>query len=282
MIKYLSVSGCMLIIISSCYTPRYVYSPAAHNVPLLTKKGDSKIALNYSSNLSFNKEPTSNLKNSYGYDIQGAYAVSKHVALQSSYYSRHEKNDGSYSNNRDSSVIRYHRYLFEFGAGYFHHLDTGSHFTFQVFTGIGFGKFTFTDNGKNPGGVLYSHFHQADITKVYLQPALVLKTNRQITVSISSRFSIINFHTIKTDYTTAELTNYQLNSLDYSPVFFWEPSFINSFGFKKIPGLNLEYQFGMSLLMSRKFVDGRSFNFSAGIILDIPMLLKKKRVAPKN
>ena len=32
----------IIIIGASCNTPRYIYSPAAHNVPVLTKKGDTK------------------------------------------------------------------------------------------------------------------------------------------------------------------------------------------------------------------------------------------------
>lgn len=154
----------VLLCIYSCYTPRYVYSPSAHNVPVLTKKGDSKLSANYSSNLSFGRMPGNGLKNNYGYDLQGAYAITENIAIQSSYYSRHEKNEGSFSNNRDSSIIRYDRHLYEFGVGYFRHLDTG-HLIFQVFGGVGFGKFMFTDNGRNPGGVSYSNFHIADIQK---------------------------------------------------------------------------------------------------------------------
>lgn len=41
---------CFTIIMASCNTPRYIYSPFAHNVPVLTKKGDSKIGAVYSTN----------------------------------------------------------------------------------------------------------------------------------------------------------------------------------------------------------------------------------------
>jgi len=270
-------TACILLIISSCYTPRYVYSPSAHNVPLLTNKGDSKLAFNYSSNLSFATHTNGTVNESYGYDIHGAYAIGKHLAVQSGYYSRHEKNDGNFTTNLDSSIIRYRRNLFEFGLGYFNKFDSASHFIFQVFAGAGMGQFSFTDNGKNQGGVMYSRFHKSAITKVYLQPAMVFRPNGQITLSVSSRFSFIDFYNISTDYSSSELRNYELDSLGHSPVVFWEPAFINSFGFKKVPGLRLEYQLGMSLLMSRKFVDGRSFNFSAGLVLDLPKLLKGKQ-----
>lgn len=278
MIKHLLFLCFVVLLFSSCYTPRYVYSPSAQNVPLLSQKGDSKVGFNYSSNLSFARETADNYS-SYGYDLQAAHAIGNHFALQASYYSRHEKNNGNFSTYFDSSVIRYKRDLLELGVGYFRRMDSTGVFTFQVFAGVGFGKFSFTDNGKNPGGVLYSRFHEADIIKYYLQPALILQPRPQVSLSVSSRFSLVDFRNIRTDYTLPELLNYELDSLGNSPVLFWEPSFINSFGFKKIPGLRLEYQLGMSLLMSRKFVDGRSFNFSAGLIVDIPKLIGHKRPA---
>ena len=80
MIKYLFAG----LLLSSCYTPRYVYSPSAHNVPLFSKKNDSKIAANYSSNLSL-ANSSENENDSYGFDLQGAYAISDHWALQANY-----------------------------------------------------------------------------------------------------------------------------------------------------------------------------------------------------
>ena len=41
---------CLIVTAASCNTPRYIYSPSAHNVPVLTKKGDSKIGAVYSTN----------------------------------------------------------------------------------------------------------------------------------------------------------------------------------------------------------------------------------------
>ncbi len=276
---------CLLLTIvfaTSCYTPRYVYSPSAHNVPVLLKKNDSKIAANYSANAGTARLNISDAR-SRGMDLQGAYAITNHFALQVSHYRRTELNNGNFDSNlQDSSVIRYHRQLTEFGAGYFKAFDDNKQAVFQVFIGAGFGKFRFTDDGKYQANNYYSHFHEAAVTKLYIQPALTVRNKRNFAASLSSRFSLINFHHIKTSYNSFEQDNYKLDSVGYSPHIFWEPAIIYTFGFKKVPGLMLEFQGGLALLQSRRFVDYRSLNFSAGLALDLPKLLKKRSAKTKK
>ncbi len=266
------------LLLTGCYTPRYVYSPSAHNVPLLTKKGDSKLGINYSSNLPGTKTIDDQVfrGRSNGLDFHSAYAINKKFALQVNHFSRAEKNGGNYSTTLDSAVIRYHRRLTEIGAGYYTNFNPESNLIFQLFAGIGFGNFNFTDNGKDANQLAYSRFHRAGIAKFYIQPAFQYRNNQKIAAALSSRFSVINFSNIKTDYTPQEQANFELDHISASPVVFWEPAFVNTFGFKKLPGFFLEYQAGLSLLMSRRFVDARSFNFSLGFHADLPQLLKKK------
>src|SRR5436190_23184980 len=86
----------LIIITASCNTHRYIYSPSAHNVPVLTKKGDSKIAGVYSTN--FNGQQTrdgESINNlSRGFDLQGAVAITDNFAVQANYYYRWEKSTG--------------------------------------------------------------------------------------------------------------------------------------------------------------------------------------------
>ena len=262
----------LIVAVTSCYTPRYVYSPAAHNVPIFEKKGDSKLAFNYSAN--FSTQSAIEDHASTGIDLQGAYAISNKFALQVNYYQRREKNGGDFSAlNLDSNIIKYTRHLTEIGFGYYHQLKRNRRAIFQVFAGIGLGRFGFTDIGRDQNNVYHNNFHDAGVTKLYVQPAFTIR-KKSFAASLSSRFSLIFFKDIKTNYTATELDNYKLDSLDYRPRLFWEPSIINTFGFKKLPGLQLEFQVGMSLLESRLFIDYRTFNFSFGIILDPPRLLK--------
>lgn len=278
----LFVSGSGLL--AACYTPRYVYSPAAHNVPLFTKKADSKLGINYSSNFASKApydKPAFKVR-SNGMDIQGAYAFSKKFAIQAAWFTRTEKNEGNYSTTFDSAIIRYHRRLGEVGLGYYTLLNRESSLIFQCFAGVGIGRFRFTDNGKDAGQATYNRFHGSRVVKLYVQPAFQYKNKKQAAASLSSRFSIISFNNIETNYTQQEQENFELDRISSSPAVFWEPAFINSFGFKKLPGFFVEYQAGLSLLMSRRFVDARSFNFSVGVFADLPKLLKKKAADSKK
>jgi len=264
------------VTLNGCYTPRYVYSPSAHNVPVLSAKGDSKLAVNYSSNGGGNRWRESFVQaRSNGADIQGAYAFHKNWAVQSSFFTRNERNGGDYSNT-DSAVIRYKRRLVDAGIGYYKSLHPKGDVYFQVFAGMGAGKFSFTDNGRDDANTIYSRFHEANIIRFYIQPALQVQYRKLIAASFSSRFSFTDFRNIQTNYASVELENYALQTLGDGAVVFWEPAFINSFGTKKIPGLQLEYQLGFSMLMSRRFIDARTFNFSIGLQSDLGILLKKK------
>src|SRR5882724_9406535 len=163
----------------SCYTPRYVYSPSAQNVPVFTKKGESKLAANYSFNLSNNtvKDSVPVRAKARGYDLQAAYAFTNHFALQVNYFHRTERNAGDFDSGvKDSVVINYKRNLTEIGLGYFHGLDNNKQAIIQLFAGVGFGNFSFTDNGKDANRVLRSRFHQMDVTKIFIQPAFTIRS----------------------------------------------------------------------------------------------------------
>jgi hypothetical protein len=257
-----------------------VYSPAAHNVPVLLKKTDSKLAINLSTGTFGKTRANSIVKESKnrGIDIQGAYALTDHFALQASYYHRTETNEGDYNaGNLDSVVLQYTRNMAEFGVGYSKPLANNKRAILQVFAGVGFGKFGFTDIGRDENNVYHNKYHQANVTKLYLQPSIIIRSRANYAASLSSRFSVIYFYNIHTDYTAVDLDNYKLDSLQGHPRLFWEPAVINTFGFRKIPGLQVEVQAGLSLLESRLFIDYRSFNFSAGVLFDIPKLLRKRK-----
>jgi hypothetical protein len=282
--------SCMLvalapILFSACYTPRYMYSPAAHNVPVLVKQGDSKLAANYSSDLSGNPftstEGSRERKKSEGYDLQGAVAVTNNFAIQANYFNRTERNKGN-DGNLDNSVINYRRELTEIGLGYFRSIHSRDKVMFQVFAGAGKGNFKFTDAGNDLNNLPYTRFHQADIIKIYIQPAFIFRVKENFALSVSSRHSFINFSNILTDYSPLELQDYQLEDLEFGYRAFWEPGFTNTIGFNKLPGLKLEYQLSTSLLVSQRNIDYRSFNFSLGLVLDIPKIFSPPSSERKN
>lgn len=282
---YLFSAAFLLFALHSCYTPRYVYSPAAHNTPVLVKKGDSKLAANYSFTFGDNaiKSNVSATAKARGLDAQAAYAFTNHWAGMVNYFYRQERNAGDFDSNlRDSTVINYHRNLTEIAAGYFHALDDNKHVFFQVFAGVGFGKSNFTDNGRDQNQLYRSRYHAMNVTKLFIQPAIMVGNQKRFSAIFSSRYSVIYFKNIKTDYTAAELDNYKLDSLSYSPRVFWEPATIYNFGFKELPGIKLEFQMGFSFLVSKRFVDYRSSNISVGLLFDLPKLFANNRHSSKN
>jgi hypothetical protein len=278
--NFLPLAFCILA--SSCYSPRYVYSPTTTNVPLIIKKGDSKLAGYYSINPGeANKQTTAGKLNSgYGLDIQAAYAITNHFAIQGSYAKRWEKNYADFNlNSSDSSLITYSRNSTEFGLGYYTYLDKRKASFFQVFAGAGSGKSAFADKYFT-GNIDAKHFAM-DVTRLYIQPAILIRYGEVFASSFSSRVSFVFFKNITGDYTAVELDRYQLKDMDKDVKIFWEPAFINTFGLKKLPGLKLEIQLGMAFLMSQRFVDYRTYNLSAGLVLDIPKFFKNK-TADKN
>jgi len=260
----------LLALAVSCNTPRYVYSPAAHNVPVLTKKGDSKIGALYSTNLTgeqkLNGEVIDN--RSRGVDVHGAVAITDHFAVQAGYFYRWEKTTGG----TDTATIRYNRNLAELGIGYYLPINQKKNVIFQLFGGAGLGKFSFTDNTK------YGfNFHEANITKIYVQPAFLFRSKGSFTSSVSLRSSIIQFRNIKTNYSASQLDDYNLDSLGNRAKIFFEPAFVGSFGFKNFPGFRVEFQGGLSLLASRKYLDYHMVNFSIGTWIDIGAMIRKNK-----
>jgi len=260
----------LICITASCNTPRYIYSPAALNVPVLTQKGDGKLGAVYSTNaVGQEKQDGVEIDNrSRGFDLQGAVAITNNFAIQASHFYRWEKTEGG----PDSVTLKYNRNLTEIGLGYFLPINDQKNTFFQVFAGAGLGRFDFTDVDKTG-----SNFHQANITNIYLQPAVLFKSKGSFTTSIGVRFSGISYSKIKTSYTAGQLNDFHLDDLGGRAKWFFEPATVSSFGFKNVPGLRFEVQGGLSFLMARNYIDYRKFNFSIGAGIDFGSIFNKNR-----
>ena len=262
----------ILFILASCKTPRYAYSPSAHNVPVITQKGDGKIGALYSTNtMGGSAEGTNAINNTAnGFDVQGAYALSDNWAVQASHFQRWETTTGG----SDSVTIKYRRNLTEIGGGYYYALSENKKTFIQFFAGLGLGKFSFTDHSING-----DFFHQSNIFKFYIQPAFLFRSKGSFSGAVDVRGSFIKFNSIKTNYTADALTNYKLDNLNGGTKFFLEPGFTGSFGFKNIPGLRIEIQGSVSIFPSDNPFNYRKSNFSIGSYLDFGSL-KRRNIKP--
>ncbi len=276
--KYIAIIFFVCISIASCYTPRYVYSPPAQNIPGLALKNDVELSANYGTSINL-----FSIRGNYnrGFDLQGAWAFSNHFALMVNETFRWEKNSTNDTFFQgDSSALTYKRAFTETGAGYFTSMKKNKKMQFQVFGGASFGSSKIYDDFFS-NSILTKKYHQSRVTKVFLQPTFIFKPGDKFNAAFSSRFTEIIFSHIRTNYTPAEQNNYLLDSITVSPVFFWEPALTYTFGFKKIP-VKIRIQGSVSILLNHRFVEYRSSNIGLGIVSDFKRAKAKKTSAPKN
>jgi len=111
----------VLIFLSSCSLQ--LYAPNSENVPLFTEKKEARLEANFSGE-------TDVLSTSiFGFNFQGAYAVSNHVGVMSNLF--FAGGEDIWSEERASGG------LFEAGAGYFQTLS--QHVVFETYGGGGIG-----------------------------------------------------------------------------------------------------------------------------------------------
>lgn len=262
----------------SCYTPRYVYSPPTQNIPALYKKNDLEFSGFYAGSVN-----TFKTKDNYnqGFDIQSAWAVDNHFAIMLNESARWERNSGNDSYYPgDSSLLSYSQNFIELGAAYYSSPKNNPKMLLQVFGGAALGISKISDDYVS-NSLQTNKYHDANVTKVFVQPALLYSPLKNFLTTLSSRFTAAIFTHIHTNYTPSELDNYNLDSLTVSPVFFWEPAVSYTIGFKKLP-IKLRIQGSISILLNHRFVEHRSSNIGFGIISDFSRKNNKKRSPAKN
>ena len=276
--KFFSFFVVICAMLCSCYSPRYVYSPSTQNIPLLNKKNDLEFSAFYAGSLNAFKG-----KGNYnrGFDIQSAWAVSNHFALMVNESARWEKNGANdtffYS---DSSSLSYKRNFTEFGFGYFSLMHQNAKMEIQLFGGAAFGGSKISDDYFS-NGIQTDKYHNSKVTKIFIQPALIYSPTKNFSGALTSRFTEVIFAHISTNYTLSELDNYILDSLNTSPVYFWEPAVSYTFGFKKVP-VKIRVQGSITILINHRFVEHRTGNLALGVIADISQRKKIKEPASKN
>ena len=264
--------------LSSCYTPRYVYSPPTQNVPSIDKKNDVELSANYGTSLDiFHSKGNYNR----GIDLQSTWAISSHFAVMLNENFRWESNrtnDTFFQS--DSSSLTYKRNFTELGAGYYTAMKNNKKMQFQVFAGAAFGSSKISDDFFS-NNILRKKYHQSKVTKLFIQPAFIFKPGPNFNAAFSTRFTEILFSRIRTNYNSSELNNYLLDSITDSPLFFWEPALTYTFGFKKFP-FKFRVQGSISVLLNHRFVEHRTSNISIGLVSNFIQHRTKKKADPKN
>jgi hypothetical protein len=262
--------------LTSCSTYRYIYTASPANNPVFTQKGESKISGYYSTSSGDN----SNNSYAHGFDMQGAYAVANNWAITASYLNRKEKDIyGEAYNIFDNSLVNYKRNLFEFGGGYFIPANKAKTITVNMYGGYGTGKFSFTDDGLTSDSATYSRYHQSNISKWYIQPAINFLPGTYFRIAFAMKFSFVKYHNIETNYSPDELEYFSLQNLGKRSHNFTEPSLSFQLGIPKIPWVKIDAVF--SGVNNRRILniggDIRTFNFSIGLNMNLSGIHQKKK-----
>lgn len=277
-VSYIFITA-VILIFASCDSYRYIYSASPANNPYFTEKGQSKLTGYYSS------AGEDRLANDYahGLDLQAAYALDKHWALTANYFERREKD--IFSNGYDlfnSSTIKYKRHLFDFGGGYFSTLDPGKEVTFNLYAGLGGGKFSFNDNGLDKDLLTYNRYHESKITKWFIQPSLNYMPYQYLHLSFAAKISFMHYGNIRTSYKQEELEYFSLNRIANRTLTYFEPCFNVQAGFAKFPWILIDLAISATsgYRAERYRLRVRGANTSIGLNFDFSKMKKNKSNSP--
>lgn len=267
----------LLFAACACNSPRYIYSPSPANMPFIKDKGDSKLAAYLSGGSSRTATPNINARN-IGFDLQGAYAISKNWAITASYFNRRERDGYIDFNNSlfDSSVVDYSRNILDVGAGLFTAGNSQKTMFLSLYAGIGAGSFSFNDKGKDAQQALYSRYHKNSIIKWYLQPSLYTIGNGFLSAAFLSRFSFIHYADKRTTYNATELSFYNLDKLHNRTVIVFEPALILQARFPDNDWLKIEGNLSLSTdpFSNKSNLEARNMNASIGLVFDLSKVKK--------
>lgn len=271
--RYLAFLVILIVSCYSCNSPRFIYSPSPPNNPYFKEKRESKLSAYYSSGGDDNNR-TGHRNN--GFDLQAAYAVGNNWALTAGYFDRKEKDIYPYGNYNyfDSSVVSYKRHITDFGGGYFIPVDNRRSVFLAIYGGLGFGKFSFTDDGIDKARVNYNRFHHSDITKWFIQPSLNLFATNYFRASFITKFSFVKYGNISTSYSPDELQFYWLDKIKNKTISYFEPAFNVQFGIPPVDWVKAEGGFTLSSdpFYKNSQIQARGFTASIGLSFDFTKL----------
>ncbi len=248
--------------------------------PYFKQKGDSKISVLFNplnTELPSNDvtiTPPNSSTNS-GVDVQSAYAISNHVAFMVNYFNRKEKDTYSRDNNVfDTSTVDYKRNLLELGVGYYIALNQEKTITYNIYGGIGVGKFLIDDNGKDLLNNNYNRQFNTNIFKPFVQGSFNFMLSEYFKFSLGGRLSFPNYKVYTSTYSNSEVAHFYLNTVDGKGFTFFEPTINIQFGFPAVKWVQIETIFTACNRTPIRTPAARTLNFSLGLTADVGKIFK--------
>ena len=272
------VSWVLLFI--SCTAAKYAYTPSTANLLQLEGKNDFKAAMNFATAASSTGGEAK--KSSTGIDIQTAYAVNERIVVKADGYSKGEQNRTAVNQNGlPDESIKYKKQGIEMSIGCNNFSKNKKRTAFQVFGGMGTGKFSFT--GKYNDGNPDNH-HSMNYFKVFLQPSYTIFVSKTYDMSFGVKLNRLNFSKVTTDY--SDILTEPLGFIDSKPNFFIDVVMQHQFGFSKLPALDFQVQLGITSLatsfsspqntFTKEKYDYNNSWFAVGVIFNTGKMAEKK------
>jgi hypothetical protein len=256
------------MICCSCNQPRYVYSQNVRNVHFFNDKGQSRASAALTTGPS-RSSATNGSNYNRGFDLQGAYAITRNFAATAAYYSRKERDQIQVSNiDVITSDVSYRRSGWELGGSFFLPIDMRSHSFFHIDGGFGQTSNRFTDVGTFDTLGVSRDFANRNI-RLFLQPG-IYTGNGPVEFGMGVRLQWANFGQVNTNYTPAEQQAYRLSGLGEMQMV--EPYAILRFGPASMPGLRFEIQGSFTAPSGDYYT--RAGYFSFGVAVD-PLSLRR-------
>ena len=205
----------IIILNTSCV--HYYYAPSSNNVPLFKEKGEARIQAQYTSTAGQGDDAAD------GFEIQTAYAVSNHTALQLNFFHAAE-NDQDYGSGSGNYI--------EAACGYFNPFGKNK-WVFETYAGLGTGSVT--NIFKNTINYTTEQA-KTSVTKFFVQPSVGF-TTKYFDAALSSKFSLVNLglnnSTLSEENNQADYA-YTESLRNGKSYFFWEPGLMIRGGFEHV------------------------------------------------
>jgi len=231
----------------------YYYAPGGNNVPLFKEKNEARIQVQYST-VGIRADGSDVID---GFEIQSAYAVGKHTALQLNYFHAGDNEPGYGSGNGN---------YIEAAGGYFKPLHNNN-WIFETYAGIGTGSVNSIFETEHS-----SETARTSVAKFFIQPSFGYSRNH-FDVAFSSKFSLVNFG-VRSSSVTQEKNPADFNYIESfkngRSYFWWEPGLMIRGGFKQVKAF-VQATYSIHSDETLPFCNA---NYSIGII--VPFKIKSK------
>lgn len=233
------------LILSGCVQSYYITN--SHNVPLLTEKKEAHASIGY---LSVTRELITSIP---GFEVQGSYAVGKHIGVMGSFLHAARTIDNTYFRARYGDL----------GVGYYW-ANPSKHLVMECFGGYGRG---YAENGFENNTL-----SSGDFSKWFIQPVLAFKS-RYFDAALSIRWANVEHTSLHFYGTLPDWAQIDFDQLAAKPSYgVTEPAFTLRIGDQN---MKAQLQTGYSV-MNAYHSQGR-FWTSVAVIVHFPFKKEEKK-----